>query len=573
MSMLSINRYWKPVLLGLVIVAMTISVKIVDLGPLKTLENRLELMAFDQRMRMALPDVVEPDSSIVIIDIDEKSLAAEGHWPWPRNKLAKLVDKLFEKNISILGFDILFPEAERNAATQIIADIPIAVRNEKPDLINDIGKLGVYLDNNTIFAESINGRPTVIGYSFTNQNISSTGQLPIPLAITSHNSLEHLGIGEMQNYIASIPVLQDAAQGGGFITVIPDADGIIRKVPLVLKYAGHAYSSLALEVARMYLGIENASIVTATIGDDEEIEYISLGGFIDIPVDGEGRVLVPYRGGSGSYQYISATDILNNKVDSSLLEGSIALLGSTASGMFDFRAAPVQSVYPGVEIQANVISGILDVTFPHKPVWANSADIAILLGLGVLMSLLLPRMNPVWIVTVTLLVISSYIYINMWIWSSKGLAMSIAMPVIMLLTLSTANMAYGFIFESKGRRQMKEKFGQYIPPELVEELYDRPDTAFGLEGDSREMTVLFADIRSFTTISESLAANELKQLLNFFFTPMTRIIFDNRGTIDKYVGDMIMAFWGAPLEDKQQQSNAIKAALEMLKKLKKLNPR
>jgi len=185
---------------------------------------------------------------------------------------------------------------------------------------------------------------------------------------------------------------------------------------------------------------------------------------------------------------------------------------------------------------------------------------------------IVPFIQPIAIILISLLMLALVTALNLWVWSGYGLVLAIVAPLLLIILIGTADLAYGFLTEARGRRKLKAVFGQYVPPEIVDEMNRNPEGDFGLEGESRELSVLFCDIRSFTTISESLAADELKQLLNYFFTPMTRIIFERRGTIDKYVGDMIMAFWGAPVQDPQHHQHAVLAALEMLDTLARMQP-
>jgi adenylate cyclase len=236
------------------------------------------------------------------------------------------------------------------------------------------------------------------------------------------------------------------------------------------------------------------------------------------------------------------------------------------------RSTPGESVLPGVEVHANVRAGLLDGHFPHEPPWALGANVALLIALGVMSVFIVPFIAPVAIMLISLLMMVLVTALNLWAWTEYGLVLAIVAPLLLIILIGTADLAYGFLTEARGRRQLKTVFGQYVPPEIVDEMNQDPDANFALEGESREMSVLFCDIRGFTTISETLAADELKKMLNYFFTPMTRIIFERRGTIDKYVGDMIMAFWGAPVHDPQHPQHAVLGALAMLDKLVEMQP-
>jgi adenylate cyclase len=353
---------------------------------------------------------------------------------------------------------------------------------------------------------------------------------------------------------------------------MPDDDGIIRTAPLLARRNGQLYGSLALETVRLFLDAQQILLTPKPIGDYMMVESVSLDGLTDIPTDGFGYVLIPYRGKSGSFPYISSADVLNGDIPEGFFENRIVLFGTTAVGLYDMRSTPVESVFPGVEVHANVIAGLLDGHFPAEPPWALGANVALLGTLGLMSVFIVPFIQPVAIILISMLMLVLVTALNLWVWTEYGWVLAIVAPLLLVMLIGTADLAYGFLTEARGRRQLKAVFGQYVPPEIVDEMNQDPDGNFALEGESRELSVLFCDIRGFTTISESLAADELKQMLNYFFTPMTRIIFERRGTIDKYVGDMIMAFWGAPVHDPQHPQHAVLGALEMLDTLVKMQP-
>jgi adenylate cyclase len=280
---------------------------------------------------------------------------------------------------------------------------------------------------------------------------------------------------------------------------------------------------------------------------------------------------VPYRGKQGSFKYISATDVVRGITPIDDLKNKIVLVGTTAPGLNDLRAAPVESVYPGVEIHANLISGMLDGNIKQRPSYVLGAEVVLLLLTGVAMALLLPMVNPLRATLLTVAVIGATFAINVWVWAAGNLVLPMASGLLMIAVLFALNMSYGFFVESRAKRQITGLFGQYVPPELVDEMSKDPG-AFSMEGESRELSVLFTDVRGFTTISEGLEPRELSRLMNEFLTPLTRIIYKYRGTIDKYMGDCIMAFWGAPLNDPLHARNAVMAGMEMHRVLAELEP-
>ena len=568
MARKSSRNFLFPALTGVLLTVFAITVKVADVPVLSELDQRLEWLAYDLRLRLFIPDEVEQDPRIVIIDIDEKSLRQEGRWPWSRATIARLTDRVFEHGASILAMDVVYAEAFRSPMEDWLAFADAETRDR---LLETIPLEKLFKSQDQVLAESFIDRDVVMGFTFTNDSGPPKGRLPEALPFPEEFT-QQLIIPRMDTYVANIELLQASASDGGFFSIIPDADGVIRRAPMLMQYDGRIYGALALEVTQQYLQTQQLELRTSLIGDYQALESLSLDGFLDIPVDGAGNVLIPYRGPAGSFHYISAADVLNGEVPDDLLQSTIALFGTTAVGIYDMRSTPVESVFPGVEVHANLIAGILDGSFPTIPSWALGANVGLLILIGVVSILLVPFISTLVILLLSLLSMVMVISLNLWLWSSQGVVLSIVAPLVLIAMIGTSDLAYGFLTEARGRRQLKAVFGQYVPPEIVDEMNRNPDGNFSVEGESRELSVLFCDIRSFTTISESLAADELKQLLNQFFTPMTRIIFERRGTIDKYVGDMIMAFWGAPVQDPQHRQHAVEAALAMLEQVVAMRP-
>lgn len=378
-----------------------------------------------------------------------------------------------------------------------------------------------------------------------------------------------MGSHATTNYTANIISLQNATPFAGFFSLRPDVDGIIRSAPMLARVGDQIYPSLSLEVLRVFQLIDEIEVITSTIADEPVIEGIRVGESL-IPTDENGKAIIPYRGGWGSFPYISAADILNETPSPYSLEGAIVLIGTTAHGLFDLRSTPTEPIYPGVEVHANLISGALDQSYPSHPAWGDAVNFIIILFLGTIIALVLPTLTPLRMFINSVVGLITIIVFNFWLWNEHRFIIDLALPILMILSISIFNISYGFLYESNSRNLLKGMFGQYVPPELVKEMSEKPEASYGFEGESRIMSVMFCDIRSFTSISENLSAEELKNFLNQFFTPMTQIIFDHRGTIDKYVGDMIMAFWGAPLHDDKHALHSVKAALLMLDKCNQL---
>jgi adenylate cyclase len=530
--------------------------------------TELEYKAYDARLRVTLPGGVDP--RIVIIDIDENSLANQGGWPWPREKIAKLTNTLFDKyKIEVLGFDVVFPEADDDLTLlklQKIAksqDVGVEVQN----LLNETS-------GDEQFAHAIAGHNVVLGYGF-DSNISSVsvGQLPDPVLKGLDTKLTKAP--KANRYTANLPIFQEFATGGYFsLLTSVDTDGIIRRVPLLNRFDNQFYEAFSLAIARSYLGVDLDPMVLNTSEDATSnlSELIGLDlGFTQISIDNRSSVYVPYQGPSGSFRYIPAADVLNQTVTNPEdMEGVIALVGTSAAGLVDLRATPIQSVYPGVEIHANVIAGLLDGTFKAQPEWVRGGEFLLILALGLLLTFLLPLVSALWM---TVFAFGSGILltgINLYLWTESSFVLPLANTLVLVTMLYFFNMIYGFFSETKSRMELKSTFGMYIPPEIVDQMKGKTGSDL-LVSERRDMTVLFADIRDFTPISEALDPKELTEFMNAFLTPLTETIHHHRGAIDKYMGDAIMAFWGAPLEDNNHSLHGVQAAVAMKQNVIELN--
>ena len=525
--------------------------------------HKLENFSYDVRLRMLMPNTI--DNRIVIVDIDEKSLLEQGRWPWPRNKVALLVNQLFTTyEINTLGFDVVFAEKDESAGVKNLEWLQQHDLKDDASFISALNNIKPQLDYDQLLANSFKNRNVVLGYYFqTSGDTHHVGQLP-PAALTADTFEQNINFTQASGFGANLSILQKSALDAGHFNPNPDEDGITRKVSMLIKYKGQFYNSLSLAVARAYLKNAPMGFHFATSGISNGYSAIESLQLADkhIPVDDEVAALIPYRGVQNSFQYVSATDVLNHKVLASRLKNKIVLIGTTAAGLLDLRATPVQGIYPGVEIHANIISGILDNSIKQRPDYSFIVEILMLLIIGLLLALFLPVLNPIKATLLTIAALAIVLAINFASWQYANLVLPIASSLLMIGLIYLLNMSYGFFVESRGKRQLAGLFGQYVPPELVQEMAKNPDK-IDMTGESREMTVLFSDIRGFTQISEGLDPKQLTQMMNEFLTPMTKIIHEHRGTIDKYMGDAIMAFWGAPLRDDNHAQNALNAAMQM----------
>ncbi len=540
--------------------------------------DRFENIVYDARLRLTMASSVDP--RIVIIDIDEKSLAAEGRWPWRRDKLGALLDQLFDHyKIGILGFDVVFAERDESSGLGILRELGQKELKANAQYQDILKQVTPQLEYDRVFAEKLKNRAIVLGYYFSDVksadgNGRASGTLPRPVLPTGTFKGRNIVFTSWAGYGANLDEFQQAAASGGHFNPWPDEDGVIRRVPVLAEYKGAYYESLSMAIVRLGLGLPPAvpGFPDSKIWSKgyPGLEWVDIGS-VRIPVDNSVTALVPYHGKQGSFNYISATDVLHGVTPLGDLKEKIVLVGTTAPGLNDLRAAPVASVYPGVEIHANLIAGMLDGNIKQRPPYVLGAEVVLLLLSGFGMAFLLPMVNPLRATVLTVVVIAAVFGTNVLVWTEGNLVLPLASGLLMIAMLFALNMSYGFFVESRAKRQITGLFGQYVPPELVDEMSKDPE-AFSMEGESRELSVLFTDVRGFTTISEGLDPKELSKLMNEFLTPLTRIIYKYRGTIDKYMGDCIMAFWGAPLSDPQHARNAVLAGMEMHRALAELQP-
>ncbi|HKU69663.1 MAG TPA: adenylate/guanylate cyclase domain-containing protein, partial [Burkholderiales bacterium] len=348
------------------------------------------------------------------------------------------------------------------------------------------------------------------------------------------------------------------------------------RVPMLAEFKGDYFEPLSLAMVRVLLGSPPLKAITPDESlaprDYPGLEWLQVGS-LRIPVDDTASALVPYRGSKGSFKYYSIVDVLHERIDVADLKGKIVLVGTTAPGLLDLRATPVDPVYPGVEVHANLIAGMLDENIKQRPPYVLGAEFTLLLISGLFMALLLPFLGPAVSTLVTAVALLVVIATNVAVFHYGHLVLPLASGVSMIVSLFMLNMAYGFFIEARGMRQITGLFGQYVPPELVDEMARNPEQ-FNMAPRAEELSVLFSDVRGFTTISESLSPEDLAVYINEYLTTMSLAIREShRGTLDKYIGDAIMAFWGAPMADPNHAQNAVLAALDMQKEAKALNER
>lgn len=537
-----------------------------------TLFNQIENFTYDARLKYTAPYTV--DTNVVILDIDEKSLLELGQWPWERDTLAKIIDNLFEHyNINTVGFDIMFAEPDIDSSAAMFTSLAKGALKKNKAYQEQYQKILPSLERDRIFGNSLKDRKTVLGFAFINESNSTNTILPESVLELPPELKDKLGLIEQKSFTANIPTLQNNAFSGGFIdnpSIAYDSDGVFRRVPLLQMFNGKIYESLAFSLFRSAIGSPPLEIqVEASDGEEVFVDWIKVGDY-QIPVDQETNIMVPYRGYWQSFPYISAVDVLNKSAKLNDLKDAIVLIGTSAAGLKDLRTTPLETGYPGVEVHANIISGIIENRIKEQPSYTYALEFLLLLSLGIMLTIIFPRFSPL---QTTLLAISTLVLLiggNLYAWQYLNLILPLTNSLLLVIVLFGLHMSYGFFVESHNKRQITRLFGQYVPPELVDEISEHPE-ALSVDGETREMSVLFSDVRNFTTISESLEPKELTRFINGFLTPMTKIIHQNRGTIDKYMGDAIMSFWGAPLADENHAANTLKAGMQMIEEMKNLS--
>jgi adenylate cyclase len=540
--------------------------------------KRFELALYDARLRLTMPGGV--DDRIVIVDIDEKSLAAEGRWPWRRDKVGLLVDQLFDHyQVGLVGFDVVFSEPDVSSGLTVLQELGTTSLRDDKAFQDAVKELSPRLEYDRLLSEKLRNRPVVLGYYFTNlenaaAEVQKSGLLPAPVLGPGSFTDKNIRYASWQGYGANLPELQRAAASAGHFNTWPDEDGVTRRVPMLAEHAGAYYEPLSLAMVRVGLG--SADVVpgfpTLSVWNRKYpgLEWLQVGS-MRVPVDEMMAALVPYRGPVGSYPYVSVTDVLRGVTPLEVLRNKIVLVGTTTPGLYDLRAAPVDQVYPGVEIHANLIAGMLDGTIMHRPPYVLGAEVALLLLCGVSMTVLLPLFSPLRATLLTASILAGLIGLNLLVWVNANTVLPLASCMMMIVLLFALNMSYGYFVESRAKRQITNRFGQYVPAAVVDEMSRHPE-AISMDGESRELSVLFSDVRGFTSIAERLDAKELTSLMNQFLTPLTRLVYRYRGTIDKYMGDCLMAFWGAPLRDPEHARNAVLCGLEMHRTIQQLTP-
>ncbi len=501
-----------------------------------------------------------PPQPIAIVDIDEASLKEFGQWPWARTRVADLVTRIAQAGAVVIAFDIVFAEPDRLS--------PNRVANDFRGLDDETrAKLNALPNNDVVLASIMRQTRVVVGQSGHHEESvkSDTGDPP-------QSSIATLGakpdpyLFSYPGLLQNVPELEAQAKGRGLLTTRPDFDGLIRRVPLVMKARGKIYPGFATEILRVATG-SNAVLIKT---DDAGISSVVVAG-VQVPTDPNGRLWV-YFNRHDKNRFVSAKDVFNDPAAAQRLRGKLVLIGTSAVGLFDVKSTPLDPTIPGVEVHAQVIENILTKSFLNRPNYAVGVEVLLAIALGIAIIALVPVLGPVPVLLLggTIAVItaglSGYLFIK---WN---MLIDVAYPLISSFAVFSLLSFINYVREEMERRQVRGAFSRYISPALVEQLAEDPDKLV-LGGETRDITILFSDVRGFTSISELYKGDPqgLTTLMNRFLTPLSNAIIEQNGTIDKYMGDAIMAFWNAPLDDPDHAARACDAALIMLDRLVEVN--
>ena len=566
-----------PVLLALLALAQQAELRVLE---------RIDHFIYDTRLRATMPRT--PDERIVVVDIDDRSLAELGHWPWGRDKMATLVAELFDRQqAAVVGFDILFGEPDDSSGLASLRRLAQGELARQPGFASSVKRLAPELDYDSRFADALRGRKAVLGYYFSNDTQGVLrGVLPPPVIARQPAGQAEptppLRTERWGSAGGNIPALAAAAPHAGFMNSLPDSDGVVRSVSFIAEFGGAYYESLALGMYRSLLG--HPELLPAIVPGqprDAARPLLLEGLLIDrspqaqmLPVDERAATLVAYRGRGGveggSFRYIPALDIIEGRLPAASLAGKLVIVGTTAPGLLDLRVTPVGEAYPGVETHANILSMLLDGRGLVRPDYEAGYTAITTLLAGVLLALCLPLLSVPAGVLLTLGTLGALVGANVWLYSAQGLVLPLALPLLTVTAAFALNIAYGYFVETRSKRQLARLFGTYVPRELVTEMLREPGS-YSMQAENRELTVMFCDMRGFTAMSESMEPLALQALLNGVFSRLTEIIRRQRGTIDKYMGDCVMAFWGAPVATAAHASLAVRAGIDMAFAVRELN--
>ncbi len=546
----------------------------------------VELKTYDLRFRSR--GVKAPHPDIVAAVLDEKSLDQEGRWPWPRAKIGRIIDILNRDGAKVIAFDIGFIEPDENNNLLLIERIERELETlgiENPEFRRFIEGQRREADNDLILAENMKraGAKSILGYFFymrkafleydLDQNnierrLQTIADSRYPLIIYSRDDMPFEPFNTAYAPAPNLPLLHDAADGSGYFNMEPDPqDGIVRTMPIMYKCGEEVYAPLSVQAAWHYLDRPQMIIRVADYG----IQGLQIGG-LRVPTDEMGYMRINYLGPEKTFPHYPMSDILREEFKRGTFKDKIVIVGASAIGLGDIRNTPFSSTgeYPGLEIHATVIDNILQGDHISKPKWATILDVMAIVVLGLLTGFVIPRLSAVKAIAAAVVLLVLYFLGNQALFVKSGLWVNLVYPLITVVLAYTSLTVYHYLTEERERKKIRGAFSYYVSNSVVNEMLKDPDK-LKLGGEKKDLSVLFSDIRSFTSISEGMTPEDLVHLLNEYLTVMTDIVFKYDGTLDKYIGDALMAVYGAPLDQPDHPKRACASALDMMEGLKALN--
>ena len=489
--------------------------------------------------------------NVVIVDIDEKSLKEYGQWPWQRDVFAKLLYSLSDAKVGIIGLDIVFAEEDRSS--------PHRFQKQYPELKN--------LPNyDKILAVALTKTPTIGGYIFTFESTDEENTPMVPAVFIQKGMGKNSTVLRPKGIVLNIPILQDNFYSSGFFNNTPDEGGMIRSVPLVMDYDGMIFSSLALEMIRIYSGVNKVEV----IGDEAGVSSIKFGDF-NIPTDKVGRLVVNFRGAGRHFKYISAADILKGDFKPEDIEGKFVLIGTSAVGLFDLRSIPFDSAIAGVEVHANAIDNILTGDFLYQPADIVVYDLMVIWFISLFFALLFSFVNSWLLVPLAIAILYGMFEFAFYMLFSEGIVFNLLFPFVAYVLTLILSVGIDYITASRQKEQAKRMLGKKVSPAVMEYLLEHSSDDL-VASREVEASILFSDIRGFTSISEKIGSpDKLIHLLNTYMTPMVENIVGHKGTIDKFIGDAVMAYWNAPVPVEHHGDAAVQSAIEQINMLVEVN--
>lgn len=552
-----------PLIVALLVLLNALLLRAIDPDALA----RLRDLAFDSYQRIE-PRKYQPETPVRIVDIDEAALAEYGQWPWPRTILAKMVDKLAEQGAAAVAFDAVFAEPDRSSMSRMVRDL---VALTDPETVQRLAS--AIQDNDLVFASAIAQSRVVMGFGFDSRGAAQPPRTYHGVAFAGDEPSQFLP--QQVGTVKSLDILEAAAKGNGSVNT--DVESVvIRRVPMFFRVSGQQglFPALSIEALRVAQGAASYFIKASgasgewSFGTRTGIVAVRTGD-IEVPTDGRGRLIL-YDTGHRSERFVSAQAVMKGEVPAAKIEGHVVFVGTSALGLKDLRNTPIQEAVPGVEVHAQLAEQMIEQKFLARPDYADGAEFLYLAVIGLLFVWLLPRLSARRMVIVAVLFIAIGLIVPWLAFSQYQLLFDPIYPPATLALIYISGTALAFIRTERERAEIRGAFGLYLSPDIVEQLARNP-RLLQLGGELREITVMFTDVRGFTTISEQFDPQGLTRFMNRFLTPMTDMIMSRRGTIDKYMGDAIMAFWNAPLPVDGHAVRACDTALAMQARLAELN--